>query len=70
MGQEATYRYQTVTVPDLMAANCLFVNGTLIHRSEFPNSIKVCLFKYYNFLIHSDMNYYHTCNEPNITATF
>lgn len=42
MGQEATYRYQTVTVPDPQAANCLFVNGTLIHRSEFPNSIKVC----------------------------
>ncbi|GFS31760.1 n(G),N(G)-dimethylarginine dimethylaminohydrolase 1 [Trichonephila inaurata madagascariensis] len=41
MAQEATYRYQTVTVPDPQAANCLFVNGTLIHRSEFPNSTKV-----------------------------
>nr|XP_042912134.1 N(G),N(G)-dimethylarginine dimethylaminohydrolase 1 [Parasteatoda tepidariorum] len=41
MAQEATYRYQTVTVPDPEAANCLFVNGTLIHRSEFPNSIQV-----------------------------
>lgn len=52
MGQEATYRYQTVTVPDLMAANCLFVNGTLIHRSEFLNSIKVyiCLFNIHIFL--------------------
>ncbi|XP_054708961.1 N(G),N(G)-dimethylarginine dimethylaminohydrolase 1-like [Uloborus diversus] len=41
MAQEATYRYQTVTVPDSYAANCLFVNGTLIHRSEFPESTKV-----------------------------
>ncbi|KFM64094.1 N(G),N(G)-dimethylarginine dimethylaminohydrolase 1, partial [Stegodyphus mimosarum] len=41
MAQEVTYRYQTVTVPDSQAANCLYVNGTLIHRSEFPNSTKV-----------------------------
>lgn len=41
MAQEATYRYQTVTVPDPQAANCMFVNGTLIHRAEYPESTAV-----------------------------
>ncbi|XP_013785496.1 N(G),N(G)-dimethylarginine dimethylaminohydrolase 1-like [Limulus polyphemus] len=39
--QEASFRYQTVTVPDPGAANCIYANGTLIHAAEFPESIKV-----------------------------
>ena len=34
----ATVHYDTITVPDDSAANCLFINGVLVHRSaeEFP----------------------------------
>ncbi|XP_013784070.1 LOW QUALITY PROTEIN: N(G),N(G)-dimethylarginine dimethylaminohydrolase 1-like [Limulus polyphemus] len=39
--QEASFQYKTITVPDGDAANCIYVNGTLIHLSEFPNSTKV-----------------------------
>ncbi|XP_043288029.1 N(G),N(G)-dimethylarginine dimethylaminohydrolase 1 [Venturia canescens] len=41
--REATYSYQTLTVPEDEAANVVYVNGTLIHRSEeeIPNSSKV-----------------------------
>ncbi|XP_012536800.1 N(G),N(G)-dimethylarginine dimethylaminohydrolase 1 isoform X2 [Monomorium pharaonis] len=41
--REATYNYQTLTVPEDVAANVLYVNGTLIHRSEdeIPQSSKV-----------------------------
>ncbi|RWS02358.1 N(G):N(G)-dimethylarginine dimethylaminohydrolase 1-like protein, partial [Dinothrombium tinctorium] len=39
--REATFRYNTLTVPDDIAANVLFVNGTLVYRSEFPNSTDV-----------------------------
>ncbi len=38
--REASYRYQTLSLPEDGAANCLFVNGSLIHRSreEAPKS--------------------------------
>lgn len=41
--REATYSYQTLTVPEDSAANVLYVNGTLFHRSEkeIPASFKV-----------------------------
>lgn len=41
--REATFSYQTLTVPEDHAANVLYVNGTLIHRSEgeIPASFKV-----------------------------
>ncbi|CAG2101091.1 unnamed protein product [Medioppia subpectinata] len=35
--REATHRYHTLTVPENTAANTLYINGTLVHRSEFPN---------------------------------
>ncbi len=40
MEREATHRYQTLTLPEDKAANCLFVNGTLVHRGkqEAPKS--------------------------------
>jgi len=43
MEKEATFQYQILRVPDKEAANCLYINGTLIHRSpeEFPESAKV-----------------------------
>ncbi|KAI4494262.1 hypothetical protein M0802_009131 [Mischocyttarus mexicanus] len=45
--REATYSYQTLTVPEDAAANVLYVNGTLIHRSvdEIPQSSKVFMEK-------------------------
>ncbi|CAB0041283.1 unnamed protein product [Trichogramma brassicae] len=41
--REATYSYQTLTVPEDAAANVLYVNGVLIHRSpeEIPQSSKL-----------------------------
>lgn len=41
--REATFSYKTLTVPEDEAANCLYVNGTLIHRAieEIPGSFKV-----------------------------
>jgi len=39
--REATYKYHTLTVPDDDAANCVYVNGTLIHRADFPESLKI-----------------------------
>ncbi|XP_064088582.1 N(G),N(G)-dimethylarginine dimethylaminohydrolase 1 [Macrobrachium rosenbergii] len=41
--REATFRYQTLTVPDTCAANVVFANGVLLHRSknEYPESAKI-----------------------------
>lgn len=41
--REATFSYKTLTVPEDEAANCLYVNETLIHRAieEIPESFKV-----------------------------
>lgn len=41
--REATFNYQTLTLPEDEAANVLFLNGTLVHRSleEIPLSSKV-----------------------------
>ncbi|XP_044732595.1 N(G),N(G)-dimethylarginine dimethylaminohydrolase 1 [Chrysoperla carnea] len=43
MEREATFNYQTLTVPEDQAANVLYLNGTLIHRciEEIPQSFKV-----------------------------
>ena len=40
MEREATHRYQTLTLPEDRAANCIFVNGSLVHRGrqEAPKS--------------------------------
>ncbi|XP_068620002.1 N(G),N(G)-dimethylarginine dimethylaminohydrolase 1-like [Battus philenor] len=41
--REATFSYKTLTVPEDRAANCLYINGTLVHRAieEIPESFKV-----------------------------
>ncbi|CAH1968861.1 unnamed protein product [Acanthoscelides obtectus] len=43
MEREATYSYQTLTLPEDDAANVLYLNGTLVHRSieEIPLSFKI-----------------------------
>jgi dimethylargininase len=43
MEREATFSYQTLTLPEDDAANVLYLNGTLVHRSidEIPQSFKV-----------------------------
>ncbi len=49
--REATHSYQTLTVPEDSAANVLYVNGTLFHRTEkeIPASFKVCIMHLLNF---------------------
>lgn len=41
--REATFTYQTLTLSDENAANVLFINGFLVHRSmeEIPDSFKI-----------------------------
>ena len=39
--REATFKYFTMTVPDAEAANVIYANGSLIHRSEFPSSVAI-----------------------------
>ncbi|XP_077986402.1 N(G),N(G)-dimethylarginine dimethylaminohydrolase 1-like [Glandiceps talaboti] len=43
MELKGEYDYETLTLPDDEAANCLYVNGTLIHcsKEEYPESYKV-----------------------------
>ena len=43
MEREATHSYQLLTVPEQAAANVIYANNTLIHRSvdEIPESYKV-----------------------------
>ncbi|XP_063237871.1 N(G),N(G)-dimethylarginine dimethylaminohydrolase 1 isoform X2 [Bacillus rossius redtenbacheri] len=50
--REATFSYQTLTVPEDIAANVLYVNGTLVHRSpdEVPESCKVGLYIFCNLI--------------------
>lgn len=41
--KKAKFQYKKLMVPDDTAANCMFVNGTLIHlaTAEIPNSVEV-----------------------------
>ncbi|KAH9361212.1 hypothetical protein HPB48_001570 [Haemaphysalis longicornis] len=39
--REATFQYQTVTLPEERAAGCLYINGRLLHRHEFPAANQV-----------------------------
>lgn len=32
--RESSHRYQTLTLPEDGASSCIFVNGTLVHRSK------------------------------------
>lgn len=43
MEKEATFPYSIIRVPDAKVANCIYINGTVIHRTaaEFPESGKV-----------------------------
>lgn len=43
MEREASHKYQKITMPEEHAANMLYVNGTLVHRSpkEIQHSYKV-----------------------------
>lgn len=58
MEREATFSYQTLTLPEDTAANVLYLNGTLVHRSieEIPLSFKVMIiFQFYlRFYIYCD----------------
>lgn len=37
----AEFKYKVITVPDTDAVNCMFINGTLVHRLEFNGTNKV-----------------------------
>lgn len=41
--EKAVYKYKKLGFPDDNGANCLFVNGTILHPSEkeYPESFKV-----------------------------
>lgn len=41
--REATFTYQTLTLSEETAANVIYINGTLVHRSteEIPESCRV-----------------------------
>ncbi|XP_046802747.1 N(G),N(G)-dimethylarginine dimethylaminohydrolase 1-like [Lucilia cuprina] len=43
MEREASFKYQKITLPEEHAANMLYINGTLVHRSpsEIPESHKI-----------------------------
>ena len=38
---EANSSYKFIKVPDDYASNCLFVNGCLLYRNEYPRSKKI-----------------------------
>lgn len=42
MEREASYKYKLITVDDEPASNLLYLNGTLIHRNDYPASV-TCL---------------------------
>lgn len=39
--REASYKYKLITVEDDAASNVLYLNGTLIHRNDLPDSVSV-----------------------------
>lgn len=43
MEREASFTYQKLTLPEESAANMLYINGTIVHRSptEIPEAYKV-----------------------------
>ena len=44
MKEIAEYKkYKVVTIPDELASNCIYINGTLLHcaQEEWPNSYDV-----------------------------
>lgn len=45
MEREASFTYQKLTLPEESAANMLYINGTIVHRSptEIPEAYKVGL---------------------------
>lgn len=58
MEREASFKYQKITLPEEYAANMIYVNGVLIHRSpeEIPASYKVKQTK--NYLQNSTIHKY------------
>lgn len=53
MEREATFSYQTLTLPEDSAANVLYINGTLVHRNleEIPQSCKVSSCLSYSLIV-------------------
>lgn len=41
MEREASFNYKLITVDDDQGSNVLYLNGTLIHRNDFPDSVAV-----------------------------
>lgn len=60
------FGYQTLTVPEEDGANVLYINGTLVHRSEeeVPESCKVDVSVYYYYYLLFESNTENS-NYPN-----
>lgn len=41
MEREASFNYKLITVDDDQGSNVLYLNGTLIHRNDYPDSVAV-----------------------------
>lgn len=41
MEREASFNYKLITVEDELGSNVLYLNGTLIHRNDLPDSVAV-----------------------------
>lgn len=41
MEREASFSYKLITVDDEQASNVLYINGTLIHRNDLPDSVAI-----------------------------
>ncbi|XP_050538565.1 N(G),N(G)-dimethylarginine dimethylaminohydrolase 1 [Daktulosphaira vitifoliae] len=69
--REATYSYQIITLPEDEAANVLYINGTLLHRSakEIPQSFSVLAEKISDFSLQSvDISELLKCEAVNLNS--
>lgn len=68
MEREASFTYQKLTLPEESAANMLYINGTIVHRSpaEIPEAYKVfpsLLYSCYTLTAFFDFFYLQTLKE-------
>lgn len=69
--REATYSYQILTLPEDEAANVMYINGTLLHRSakEIPLSFSVLTEKITDFTRQSvDISELLKCEGANLNS--
>jgi len=54
MERVGSFTYQKLTLPDEKAANMLYINGTIVHRSptEIPEAYKVSIIRHLVLIKH------------------